>query len=179
MDLLFWMPVICSGALAGASTGLLGTFIVGMRIPFLGVCVSHAAWQARSSGAFADSRVPPCCCRLAGGVVAALLLGTLDPQAARVDSNVLMGILFSLTMGSGVSRTGTVQRVRRFRQRSPQPSLGQLELLPLARFLHHGRCCRTGSARRGGFYKELRAILFSAFTPPPQAYRSRQSGRPS
>ena len=41
--LLFWMPVLCCGALAGASTGLFGAFIVGMRIPLIGVCVSHAA----------------------------------------------------------------------------------------------------------------------------------------
>jgi len=42
-DFVFWLPVMAGGALAGASSGLLGTFIVGMRIPFLGVCVAHAA----------------------------------------------------------------------------------------------------------------------------------------
>lgn len=43
IDLVFWAPVMAGGALAGASSGVLGTFIVGMRIPFLGVCVAHAA----------------------------------------------------------------------------------------------------------------------------------------
>lgn len=42
-DLVFWLPVMAGGTLVGASSGLLGTFIVGMRIPFLGVCVAHAA----------------------------------------------------------------------------------------------------------------------------------------
>ena len=43
IDLVLWAPVMAGGALAGASSGVLGTFIVGMRIPFLGVCVAHAA----------------------------------------------------------------------------------------------------------------------------------------
>ncbi len=43
IDLVFRAPAMTGGALAGASSGMLGTFIVGMRIPFLGVCVAHAA----------------------------------------------------------------------------------------------------------------------------------------
>jgi len=37
MDWLFWAPVMCAGVVTGASTGLLGGYIVGMRIPFLGI----------------------------------------------------------------------------------------------------------------------------------------------
>ena len=42
MDLYF-LPILITGALAGIGIGLLGVFIVGMRIPFIGTCISHAA----------------------------------------------------------------------------------------------------------------------------------------
>jgi len=100
IDLAFWMPVICCGALAGASTGLLGVYIVGMRIPFIGVCISHAALAGAVFGSLCGLSGPYLMLpALAGAVAVALALGAFDPDSARVDSNVLMGILFSLTMG--------------------------------------------------------------------------------
>ena len=42
MDTFFYL-IIFAGAIAGASTGLLGVYIVGMRMPFIGTCISHAA----------------------------------------------------------------------------------------------------------------------------------------
>lgn len=51
MDPLYWIPVIGTGLAAGASCGLMGTFIVGMRVPFLGVCISHAALAGAVFGA--------------------------------------------------------------------------------------------------------------------------------
>ena len=43
LDFAYWAPVLVGGLVAGGSSGLLSVYIVGMRIPFLGVCVSHAA----------------------------------------------------------------------------------------------------------------------------------------
>ena len=100
IDWILWGPVICAGALAGASTGMLGTFIVGMRIPFLGVCVSHAALAGAVFGALFGLSGPMLILPgLAGAVVTALLLGIFDPQTVQVDSNVLLGLFFTLTMG--------------------------------------------------------------------------------
>jgi len=42
MDSFFYL-VMFAGAVAGASTGLLGVYIVGMRMPFIGICISHSA----------------------------------------------------------------------------------------------------------------------------------------
>ncbi len=100
MDLLFWLPVMCAGLIAGASTGMLGVFIVGMRIPFLGICVAHAALAGAVFGALAGLTggvllLPS----LAGALLAALLLGVIDPQTAKADMNVLLGVVFSLSMG--------------------------------------------------------------------------------
>lgn len=100
MDLAFWAPVMAGGVVAGASSGVLGVYIVGMRIPFLGVCVSHAALAGAVFGALAGAHGPwlllPA---LAGAMAAALFLGLLDPHRLHTDNNVVMSILFSGSMG--------------------------------------------------------------------------------
>jgi len=100
MDLAFWMPVMVAGLVGGASSGLLGVYIVGMRIPFLGVCVSHAALAGAVFGELAGLEGPALLVpALAGAVVTALALGLTEPHRVGMDSNVVMGILFSATMG--------------------------------------------------------------------------------
>lgn len=100
IDLVFWAPVMAGGALAGASSGVLGTFIVGMRIPFLGVCVAHAALAGAVFGGLAglegQQLLLPA---LAGAVLTALALGLLNPQRAHLDDNTVLSFLFSATMG--------------------------------------------------------------------------------
>jgi manganese/iron transport system permease protein len=100
IDLVFWAPVMAGGALAGASSGALGTFIVGMRIPFLGVCVAHAALAGAVFGGLCglagQALLLPA---LAGAVLTALVLGRLNPQRARLDDNTVLSFLFSTTMG--------------------------------------------------------------------------------
>ena len=99
-DLVFWLPVMIGGVLAGASSGLLGTFIVGMRIPFLGVCVAHAALAGAVFGGLCglegQALLLPA---LGGAVLTALALGLLDPQRVRLDDNTMLSFLFSATMG--------------------------------------------------------------------------------
>ena len=100
LDLVFWLPVMVGGLLAGGSSGLLSVYIVGMRIPFLGVCVAHAALAGAVFGALAGLEgmmllLPA----LGAAVVTAVLLGLADPQKIHMDANVVMGLLFSVTMG--------------------------------------------------------------------------------
>jgi len=100
IDLALWGPVIFGGLVAGGSSGLLSVYIVGMRIPFLGVCVAHAALAGAVYGSLAGltgaTLLLPA---LGGSVLVALALGYADPRSVRMDSNVVMGLLFSLTMG--------------------------------------------------------------------------------
>lgn len=100
IDLVFWAPVMVGGAVAGASSGLLGTFIVGMRIPFLGVCVAHAALAGAVFGSLTglegQQLLLPA---LFGAVLTALLLGLINPQRVQLDDNTILGFLFSFTMG--------------------------------------------------------------------------------
>jgi manganese/iron transport system permease protein len=80
MDIVFWAPVMVGGLVAGASSGLLGVFIVGMRIPFLGVCVSHAALAGAIYGSLMGLEgqmllIPA----LIGAILTAVSLGLITP----------------------------------------------------------------------------------------------------
>ena len=100
LDLTFWAPVMVGGLVAGGSSGLLSVYIVGMRIPFLGVCVAHAALAGAVFGALAGLEGPMLLLpALAGAVLTALALGLADPRRINMDANVVMGLLFSVTMG--------------------------------------------------------------------------------
>lgn len=91
---------MCAGLVAGASTGLLGTYIVGMRIPFLGICVAHAALAGAVFGALCGWTGPALLIpALAAASLSAVVVGMVDPQTAGTDVNVILGILFSLMMG--------------------------------------------------------------------------------
>ena len=100
LDLAFWAPVMVGGLVAGSSSGLLSVYIVGMRIPFLGVCVAHAALAGAVFGPLIGMSGPwllvPA---LVGATAMALALGYTDPRKVHMDSNVVMGLLFSVTMG--------------------------------------------------------------------------------
>lgn len=162
MDLLFWLPVICGGALAGGSTGLLGAYIVGMRIPFLGICVSHAALAGAIFGSLFGMSGPALLIPgLAGAVSVALLLGTLDPQSVRIDSNVLMGILFSLTMGLAFLGLGLCS-VYGIADNDVRSLLwGSLNFCRWQDFFTMAGAAMLEIVVIAVFYKELRAILFS------------------
>src|SRR6056297_2303394 len=100
LDLVFWAPVMAGGLIAGGSSGMLSVYIVGIRMPFLGVCVAHAALAGAVFGALAgltgSQLLLPA---LAGATLTALLLGLADPRRINMDTNVIMGLLFSVTMG--------------------------------------------------------------------------------
>lgn len=162
IDLLFWAPVICCGALAGASTGMLGTFIVGMRIPFLGVCVSHAALAGAVFGCLFGLTGPALLLpALLGATVTALLLGTLDPQSARVDSNVLLGMLFSLTMGLAFLGLGLFSVYGISDNEVRSLLWGSLNYCRWHDFYLMAGAAALQAVVVAVFYKELRAILFS------------------
>jgi len=160
--LLFWAPVMTAGVVAGASTGLLGGYVVGMRIPFLAICVAHAALAGAVFGALGGLTGPMLLLpALAAASLAAVLVGVLDPQTIRADINVLLGILFSFTMGLAFLGLGLFSvygvsdnEVRnllwgslafcRWRDVWIMSGAAVVELLFVA-----------------AFYKEMRAVLFS------------------
>lgn len=93
----FFIPILIAGLVGGSSTGLLGVYVMGMRMPFVGVCISHAAMAGAVYGALFGW--PQLWCGLAAAAMATALLGIIPPGRLRMDVNVAMGILFPLMMG--------------------------------------------------------------------------------
>jgi manganese/iron transport system permease protein len=161
-DWALWGPVVLAGAIAGASSGIWGTFLVGMRIPFLGVCVAHAALAGAVFGElFGLSDVLVLASAMGGAGVTALVLGLWQPENFRVDSNVVLGVLFSLSMGLAFLGLGLFDIVGRSK-------VEVLDLLWGTLLACRWTDCWWMLVLFLGqlvfvllFFKELRAILFS------------------
>ena len=155
----YFIPVVLAAVVGGAGTGLLGVQIVGMRIPLLGVVVAHAA-MVGAVGAYLlglpDGWVMPCAAGAA--MLTAVPLGMLRPRTVRIDANVLLGVLFSLTMGLaflGIGLSGGDQTTMLALLWGNLLSVGWPEFTTIAVTVFVLLVFVTA------FYKELRAILFS------------------
>ena len=89
-------PILAAAVLGGASAGLLGVLVVGLRMPFLAVCTAHAALAGAVFGRLLG--IPTGAAGFMGGLAGALLLG-LILRRSTVDPNAALGSLFSLMMG--------------------------------------------------------------------------------
>jgi manganese/iron transport system permease protein len=109
MDPFFYL-VIAAGAIGGASTGLLGVYIVGMRIPFIGTCISHAAMAGTIFASLAG--LNPTAGAVAASVLTSIPLAATRPHKSRLDTNVGLAIIFSLMLGLTFLGMGLVQDSR-------------------------------------------------------------------
>jgi manganese/iron transport system permease protein len=162
IDLVFWAPVMAGGALAGASSGVLGTFIVGMRIPFLGVCVAHAALAGAVFGGLCGLEGQQLLLPAMGGaVLTALALGLTNPQRAHLDDNTILSFLFSATMGLaflGIGLYGILGKSDNDVRSLLWGSLNFCRWNDVRLMLGTSAALAVYIAL---FFKELRAILFS------------------
>jgi len=162
MELGFWAPVVVAGALAGASTGMLGVYIIGMRIPFLGVCVSHAALAGAVFGSLAgltgQALLVPA---LVAALATALALGLADPRRMRADVNVVMGLLFTLTMGLAFLGVGLFPRFGRSASEAFGLLWGSLTFCSWRDVALMGPMTAVEIGFVLLFYKEMRAVMFS------------------
>ncbi len=88
--------ILAGALLAGAASGLLGVVVVGLRVPFLVMCTAHTA-LAGAVFAQAASRSPTLGAFL-GAVLGGMALGALS-RDRRIDVNIALGTVFSLSMG--------------------------------------------------------------------------------
>lgn len=96
MDSFFHL-VIFAGAVAGASTGLLGVYIVGMRMPFIGITISHAAMAGTIFSCLLGFN--PASGAIAASIITSMSLAAIRPEKSRLDTNVGLAIVFSLMLG--------------------------------------------------------------------------------
>jgi len=96
MDTFFY-PVLLAGAVSGASSSFLGVYIVGMRMPFIGTCIAHAAMAGTIFAALLG--VNPTAGAVGFSILTALSLAAIPPHKSRLDTNVGLAIVFSLMLG--------------------------------------------------------------------------------
>lgn len=88
--------IITAALIGGGSAGLLGVFVVGMRMPFLAVGAAHFALAGAVFGELASLPHQPCA--FVGAVIGAGALGAALRRRT-LDPNLAIGVLFSLSMG--------------------------------------------------------------------------------
>ena len=94
---LYFVTILVASLWAGAGCGLMGVYVVGLRLPFVGICISHAAMAGAVLSVYLGASGPWLGILLSGGM--AMLLAVIRPQGSRIDPNVAMAVLFSLTLG--------------------------------------------------------------------------------
>ena len=87
---------LAAAVLGGAACGIVGVWVVMMRIPFVGVAMSHAAFAGAVLGLLIG--VNPLLTAVAACVLASLFIGPLA-QRSDLEPNVSVGIIFSLVLG--------------------------------------------------------------------------------
>ena len=84
---------ILGAILAGFTCSTMGVFVVRMNLSSIGYCMSHAAFAGAAFGLMIS--IDPMIGALAFAFLTALILGPLS-EKARLQSNVVIGFLFSL-----------------------------------------------------------------------------------
>lgn len=162
MDWGLWAPVIVAGALAGGSTALVGAYIVAMRVPFLGVCVSHAALAGAVWGLVAGlSGAGLFWPAMGGAAIAALGMGLGGLRRKSADANTAMGIVFVVMLGLTFLAIGLLNKMGRSQNESLGLLWGSLAFCTWRDVLYMATSAGALLAFCLLCGKEMRAILFS------------------
>ncbi len=151
----FFRNAIYASLLCGVGCASVGVFIVCMRIPFIGVTMSHAAMTGAVFAVLAG--VDP----LAGGFALALacsfFIGPLA-ESSRMNPNISLGVIFSLMMGLAFLGIGL----------APEPKTemmgliwGNILLLSGSDVIRMAVVTAVVLAVIKLFYKEFKAVMFS------------------
>jgi len=98
LPLLFLLPSILGAVLAGFVCSTMGTFVVRMNLSSIGYCMSHAAFAGAAFGILIS--IDPMITAVFFAFATALILGPLS-EKARLESNVVIGFLFSVMIALG------------------------------------------------------------------------------
>jgi manganese/iron transport system permease protein len=109
MDSFFYL-ILIAGAVAGGSTGLLGVYIIGMRMPFIGTCLSHAAMAGAVYGSLLH--LDPTWAAIGVSVFTAGVLGCIPPETLKLETNTGQAIVFSTLLGLTFLGVGLIQDSR-------------------------------------------------------------------
>jgi len=147
--------ILAAAIIGGGSAGLLGVFVVGMRMPFLAVGAAHFALAGAVFGELVGLPHGPCA--FAGAAMGAGALG-LVLRRRTLDPNVALGTLFSLSMGLSFLGIGLAE--------GPRSALlgllwGSLLFVNAAKLSMIVLCAAALVAFVVAFDARLRVLLFS------------------
>lgn len=97
------IKILISSILAGFALSLVGTFVVHMKITTVGFAMSHAAFAGAALGLLLESYgsgFNPVYMAAIFTILVAFLLGPMSDKT-KLDSNIILGILFSLMIALG------------------------------------------------------------------------------
>ena len=154
-DFAFFRNATLAAVFCGIGCSVIGVFIVCMRIPLIGVAMSHAALAGAVLALLTG--LNPMWCGFGLAVACSLVIGPLADRS-RMDPNISLGILFSLMMGLAFLGIGL----------APEPKnemlglvWGNILLLSRADLIRMAAVTAAGVLLTALFYKEFRAVLFS------------------
>jgi manganese/iron transport system permease protein len=151
----FFQNAVYASLLCGIGCSAVGVFIVCMRIPFIGVAMSHAAMTGAVFAVLAG--VDPLAGGLALALACSLLVGPLTDHS-RMNPNISLGVIFSLMMGLAFLGIGL----------APEPKTemmgliwGNILLLSGTDVLRMAAVTVVVLAVIKLFYKEFKAVMLS------------------
>jgi manganese/iron transport system permease protein len=92
--------------LAGVGLGIVGVWVVLLRIPFVGVAISHAAFAGSVIGLLFG--VNPVMMAIVFSLLASILIGPIAEKSG-LEANVIIGIIFSLFLGVAFLGLGMIK----------------------------------------------------------------------
>lgn len=145
---------LLTGLLGGAGCGLAGFILVSLNLPFMGICLAHAALAGAVLAYFIGT--PVLGTALVASLITAVLIGPISDRT-RTHANTIMSILFSLTLGLAFLGIGILQN-----RRSEVLSLmwGNLLLVQWADLLPLAAAALLPLVLLFAFGKEMKAVLF-------------------
>jgi manganese/iron transport system permease protein len=102
----YFQNALMGSILAGVGLGIVGVWVVLLRIPFVGVAISHAAFAGSVIGLLFG--VNPIAMAIVFSLLASILIGPIAEKSG-LEANVIIGIIFSLVLGIAFLGLGLIQ----------------------------------------------------------------------
>jgi len=150
LELKWWLATLAGGA----GCGLAGFFLLALQVPFLAVCLAHAALAGSVLGLAVGWS--PTVCAFGGALLAAVLLGPLADRS-RLSREAMAGVLFSLSLGLAFLGIGIMAT---HRGEALGLMWGNLLLLRWGDVIALAVVAATGGLLVWRFLPLLRAVLF-------------------
>jgi len=102
----YFQNALMGSILAGVGLGIVGVWVVLLRIPFVGVAISHAAFAGSVIGLLFG--VNPIMMAIVFSLLASISIGPIAEKSG-LEANVIIGIIFSLVLGVAFLGLGLIK----------------------------------------------------------------------